>query len=194
MSAENPVPAAVLADDEVPEPHTPARTEEVPVPKAPGPNPIPLSEVPSVEGMDGNTVHGVLLASLDLEEVGLEILQRMNLGRAEAGEHLLKSISFDVSKGEAERWHRSANATLDRIHQQLQSDIELIQRFKGANPESRVGARQHPFARGARCARGEVDCGASHFVASSQPLVRLPSGRWRVLELGLLRAVSKPRR
>ena len=54
--------------------------------------------------------------------MGLEVLQKMNLSRAEAGENLLKDLSFDTSKGEAERGHRSANATLEKIHQ-LQSDI-----------------------------------------------------------------------
>ena len=147
VSVENPVPMVAVTDDAMSEPLTPVRADEVPLPKAPGPNPVPLSEVPSVEGMEGNTVHGVLLASVDLEEVGLEVLQRLNMGRAEAGEQLLKSISFEVSKGEAKRWDRSANSTLDRIHQ-LQSDIEWVQRHKGANPEVDLDTIVLPQERG----------------------------------------------
>ena len=76
-----------------------------------------------MEGKEGNTVHGVLLPSVNLEEIGIEVLQRLDMGRAEAGEHLRTSISFDVSKAEAERWHKAGNSTLDRLHQ-VQSDIE----------------------------------------------------------------------
>lgn len=43
-----------------------------------------------MEGMSGNSVTGILLGPL--QAVGLQVLQKLNLGKAEASETLLKEI------------------------------------------------------------------------------------------------------
>lgn len=97
-NAEPSMPAVVVADEGLTESMTPVRVDDGPSPKARGPAP-PRPENPVIENLEGNTVHGVLLGSEDLESVLLDI----QMSRAEGGEQLMRTLSYEVSKSEAER-------------------------------------------------------------------------------------------
>ncbi|CAK9059305.1 unnamed protein product [Durusdinium trenchii] len=89
-NAEPSMPAVVVADEGLTESMTPVRVDDGPSPKARGPAP-PRPENPVIENLEGNTVHGVLLGSEDLESVLLDI----QMSRAEGGEQLMRTLSYE---------------------------------------------------------------------------------------------------
>lgn len=60
----------------------------------------------------GNTVSAVLLAGLDLKEIDVGDLEKLDMGKAEASSDLISGVSIETTKSEAERWHRDANVIL----------------------------------------------------------------------------------
>ena len=72
----------------------------VPTAKAAGPSPAPGNA-------EVNTVFGVLLSGQDLVTVPLDDLMRLQMSQVECSESLVQSVSYEIAKGETERWQRA---------------------------------------------------------------------------------------
>ena len=148
VSTESSMPATVVVPDEggVAEPEVGIRAADGPTPKAPGPSP-PRPENPEIENLVRNTVHGVLLGSEDLVSVPLDTLQRLQMSRVEASESLIRTLSYEVAKSEAERWRKAANTVLEGLYK-LQNDVDWLQREHSSNPSQDLDSMVLPADRG----------------------------------------------
>ncbi|CAK9103926.1 unnamed protein product, partial [Durusdinium trenchii] len=114
---------------------------EAPVAKAAGPaGPPPPVFVPDEPNISGSTVHGVLLEGKDLLEIPVEEILALSLSSIEPAESLINDVCYEVSKTEAERWHRAADLAQDNVYR-LKAQMDQLVRLK-PNHHPLVLARQ----------------------------------------------------
>ena len=107
---------------------------EAPVAKAAGPaGPPPPVMVPDEPNLSGSTVHGVLLEGKDLLEIPVEEILALSLPSIEPAESLISDVCYEVSKTEAERWHRAADLAQDSVYS-LKAQMDHLVRLHAADP------------------------------------------------------------
>ena len=114
---------------------------EAPVAKAAGPaGPPPPVMIPDEPNISGSTVHGVLLEGKDLLEIPIEEIFALSLSSIEPADSLINDVCYEVSKTEAERWHRAADLAQDNVYR-LKAQMDQLVRLK-PNHHPLVLARQ----------------------------------------------------
>ena len=107
---------------------------EAPVAKAAGPAgpPVPVM-IPDEPNISGSTVHGVLLEGKDLLEIPIEEIFALSLSSIEPADSLINDVCYEVSKTEAERWHRSADLAQDHVYP-LKAQMDQLARQHASDP------------------------------------------------------------
>ena len=107
---------------------------EAPAAKAAGPaGPPPPVMIPDEPNISGSTVHGVLLEGKDLLEIPVEEILALSLSSIEPADSLINDVCYEVSKTEAERWHRSADLAQDNVHR-LKAQMDQLVRLHASDP------------------------------------------------------------
>ena len=107
---------------------------EAPVAKAAGPaGPPPPVMIPDEPNISGSTVHGVLLEGKDLFEIPVEEILALSLSSIEPADSLINDVCYEVSKTEAERWHRSADLAQDNVYR-LKAQMDQLVRLHASDP------------------------------------------------------------
>ena len=122
-------PEIEIVEGEVPAVAGEVAEATVPSPKASGPMGPPATPSAVASGVDpnmvGHTVTGPLVVDADLFELPLDTLLALDMGSAEPADDLVSNTGFEVSKGEAERWHRAASAAQEAVYS-LQSEMDKV--------------------------------------------------------------------
>ena len=122
-------PEIEIVEGEVPAVAVEVAEAAVPSPKASGPMGPPATPSAVASGVDpnmvGHTVTGPLVVDADLVELPLDTLLALDMGSAEPADDLVSNTGFEVSKGEAERWHRAASAAQEAVYS-LQSEMDKV--------------------------------------------------------------------
>ena len=117
---------------------------EAPVAKAAGPaGPPPPVMVPDEPNISGSTVHGVFLEGKDLLEIPVEELLALSLSSLEPAESLINDVCYEVSKTEAERWHRAADMAQENVYS-VQSQMDQLVRLHAADPSQSLEETRVP--------------------------------------------------
>ena len=130
-------PEIEIVEGEVPAAAGEVAEAAVPSPKASGPMGPPATPSAVASGVDPNkvshTVTGPLVVDADLVEMPLDTLLALDMGSAEPADDLVSNTGFELSKGEAERWHRAASAVQEAVYG-LQSEMDKVINIHRAAP------------------------------------------------------------
>ena len=146
-------PEIEIVEGEVPAVAVEVAEAAVPSPKASGPMGPPATPSAVASGVDpnkvGQTVTGPLVVDADLFELPLDTLLALDMGSAEPADDLVSNTGFEVSKGEAERWHRAASAAQEAVYS-LQSEMDKVISIHREAPETVLDETLLPVESGPR--------------------------------------------
>ena len=172
VSGEAPAAAAAGEVNEIP----------VPSPKASGPAGPPAAPSTVVGGgepnLTGNTVSGPLMVDVDLLEVPLDNLLALSMGSVEPSDDLVSTTCFEVSKAEAERWHRAAHDAQEMVFA-MQSEMDRVVRIHSENPGTELDETRLPDDSGPRSGMSYRELGIRrHAMVIRQQQLRAGARFW----------------
>ena len=154
----------------------------IPSPKASGPAGPPAAPSTIVGGgepnLTGNTVSGPLMVDVDLLEVPLDNLLALSMGSVEPSDDLVSTTCFEVSKAEAERWHRAAHDAQEMVYA-MQSEMDRVIRIHSENPGTELDETLLPDDSGPRSGMSYRELGIRrHAMVVRQQQLRAGASFW----------------